>query len=309
MTVCIVCNKVNLLAEGGDGYDDAINELTQTAKRQDKQAAKLTRVKRNQLILEQRAAKRTIRSLKKAQQKLIDRLRYDLQNSSPEMLRSLATNRDLMTDYLLKNGFGDATADWIQSQQEMLSGVFEGVQSIDPLFNTNQIDPRSFQTLQLENTQAVFDDLILADTTKALRTALTTIDVVDDTTSVLSALANTMQKSTGRQLTEVKTKISEFGRASNAIAAKEAGLDQYLYTGPLDGLTRGFCFHLVNKVVNSSQMRKLNNNQIGNPLISGGGYNCRHSWSPVSKGYVEAADLELATDQDIRDANRAAKGG
>jgi len=50
-------------------------------------------------------------------------------------------------------------------------------------------------------------------------------------------------------------------------------------------------------------MRRLNNGQ-GLPVkTSGGGYNCRHSWSPVTQGFVDAANLTRATAQDITKAN------
>jgi len=37
--------------------------------------------------------------------------------------------------------------------------------------------------------------------------------------------------------------------------------------------------------------------------ISGGGYNCRHSWSPITDTFMEAAGLQKATAQDIAKAN------
>jgi len=39
----------------------------------------------------------------------------------------------------------------------------------------------------------------------------------------------------------------------------------------------------------------------------GGGYNCRHSWSPVSEGFLKAAGLDRATTKDISKANAGAK--
>jgi hypothetical protein len=59
-------------------------------------------------------------------------------------------------------------------------------------------------------------------------------------------------------------------------------------------------------VVDEKQMAALNNGQ-GLPVkLSGGGYNCRHSWSPVSQGFVDAANLTRATAADIAKANAGA---
>ena len=107
-----------------------------------------------------------------------------------------------------------------------------------------------------------------------------------------------------RDLTEIKTKLSQFGRSITAIAAEEADIDHFLYTGPDDGITRDFCEALVNKVVTSKQMRRLDNGQGLSVITSGGGYNCRHSWSPVTQGFIKSANLELATAKDINKANQ-----
>ena len=84
-------------------------------------------------------------------------------------------------------------------------------------------------------------------------------------------------------------------------------MNQYLYTGPRDGITRPFCDALINKVVSKDQMDKLNNGQGLSVQSSGGGYNCRHSWSPVTSAFVDVAKLDRATAQDIADANKGGK--
>lgn len=123
----------------------------------------------------------------------------------------------------------------------------------------------------------------------------------------MSNLAQSLQRGAGSLTTEVRTKISQFGRSVNMIAADAVGMDLYLYTGPKDGITRNFCKAIINKVVSKDQLSKLNNNQGLSVRSSGGGYNCRHSWSPVTSNFVELANLELATSKDIADANTGAK--
>lgn len=78
------------------------------------------------------------------------------------------------------------------------------------------------------------------------------------------------------------------------IAADNIGMDHYLYTGPKDGITRPFCRPLINKVVDKTQLGKLNNGQGLSVRTSGGGYNCRHSWSPVTESFMKAAGLDKA---------------
>jgi hypothetical protein len=60
-------------------------------------------------------------------------------------------------------------------------------------------------------------------------------------------------------------------------------------------------------VVDEKQMRSLSNGQ-GLPVkTSGGGYNCRHSWSPITEGFMVAAKLKKATASDIAKANAGAR--
>jgi hypothetical protein len=75
----------------------------------------------------------------------------------------------------------------------------------------------------------------------------------------------------------------------------------------MDGITRPFCRALVNKVVDERQMARLNNGQGLAVKTSGGGYNCRHSWSPVTESFIEAAELDQATASDINKANTGGK--
>ena len=153
---------------------------------------------------------------------------------------------------------------------------------------------------------SVFQDVIIPDTTKAIREALQGMSLGVPLKASMSALSAQLERSEGRQLTEVKTKIASYGRQVTAAVGESAGLDLYLYTGPRDGITRAFCKPLINKVVNEQQMARLDNGP-GLPVkLSGGGYNCRHSWSPVSQGFVDAAGLTMADAADIAKANSGA---
>ena len=161
--------------------------------------------------------------------------------------------------------------------------------------------------MQTATVQQIFDDVVIPTVANGVRDSLTAMTLDVPASVAISSLAQKMQQATGRQLTEINTKISMFGRAVTASIAEEAGLNLYLYTGPEDGLTRKFCSPLVGKVVSESQMKKLNNGQ-GLPVrTGGGGYNCRHSWSPISKGFMKAAKLPKATTADINKANAGGK--
>lgn len=86
----------------------------------------------------------------------------------------------------------------------------------------------------------------------------------------------------------------------------------YFYTGPdrKDSETvRPFCNVLVGKAIPHSLIGSLDNNQKGaNSVIQyGGGYNCRHSLTPVSKAYVELKKIKKVNRATVKRANAAAK--
>lgn len=77
------------------------------------------------------------------------------------------------------------------------------------------------------------------------------------------------------------TTVSVFGRQVEAM--KSTPDDVFVYVGPLDKVTRPFCRQHVGKVYTREQIDALDNKQLPNTFLTGGGYNCRHVWQAVSK--------------------------
>jgi len=63
----------------------------------------------------------------------------------------------------------------------------------------------------------------------------------------------------------------------------EAGITQYMYRGPKDIKTRPFCDERVGKTYSMDEIKAMDNGK-GQPKPVweyGGGWNCRHVWTPV----------------------------
>jgi hypothetical protein len=195
--------------------------------------------------------------------------------------------------------------DFLEQSDRVAAAALEAIQVLEPTASSASVQAQ-LDSFRVAAVDAVFQDVIIPDTTKAVREALQGMVLGVPLKASMSRLSAQMERSEGRQLTEVKTKIASYGRQVTAAVGESAGLDLYLYTGPRDGITRMFCKPLINKVVTEAQMARLNNGQ-GLPVkLSGGGYNCRHSWSPVSQGFVDAAGLTMADAADIAQANAGA---
>lgn len=243
------------------------------------------------------------RALKRSNKELVNNLESALEITTAEQL--LALPRAQLLEFVLRSGLGLAVEDFIGVQDTITATALDTLQVI--VSGASEADIPNLEALKVATADQVFQDVILPDALTAVRSALQGINAGVTASNAMSALSQRLEQSTGRQLTQVRTQLSIYGRETTALAAEAYDMDLYLYTGPKDGETREFCQPLINKVVTEKQMSQLNNGQ-GLPVkISGGGYNCRHSWSPVTDSFVEAAGLQMATSSDIQDANAGGK--
>ena len=64
---------------------------------------------------------------------------------------------------------------------------------------------------------------------------------------------------------------------------------RYEYSGLDDKLTRPFCEHLleVGKAYTRAEIEKMDNGQLPNVFLTGGGWNCRHQWILDTSSFIE----------------------
>lgn len=91
------------------------------------------------------------------------------------------------------------------------------------------------------------------------------------------------------------TTVNVFGRQVEALKAKGTPDEVFAYMGPADIKLRPFCYARVGKVYTRHEIDAMENGQMPNVFLSGGGYNCRHAWIAVSK--LSALRKLAGTDQ------------
>jgi hypothetical protein len=288
-----------------DADKKAIADLKTQLSSQSGARAEITKAKINELKTIIKAENTMKASLARARGSFLKTLETAIDATNPLTLLSL--DRDQLVDFILKGGMGIAVDDFINQADKITQSVNKTMGKIQPGLGITDTIQSELDIMQAAAVEGVFDDVILPTITAGVRDALTAISVDVPVSSAISALSLKMEKAQGRQLTEINTKLSMYGRSVTAAVAESAGIKYYLYTGPIDSLTRKFCLPLVDKVVSESQMRRLNNRQGLSVKTAGGGYNCRHSWSPVTEGFMKAAQLDKATTKDISDANKGAR--
>jgi hypothetical protein len=98
---------------------------------------------------------------------------------------------------------------------------------------------------------------------------------------IVADLAEQLHTSLSKAQTIFDTQTSIVGRQMERLLT-EKGDQAYLYVGPVDARTRDWCLERVGLVKTRDAIDQLDNGQLPNPFLTGGGYNCRHTWLAVS---------------------------
>lgn len=299
---CSVCNHhlnhhVTLAEKNAD--QEAIDDLKKQVQAEANPKMKtLLKSRLDILKKEVEVAKEFEKQLAKSTKKLQEAVTRLMKQGRGDILLNMSPLE--LKNFLISEGLGESIAYFEQSQLDIVQLTNEAMKAIDPNFISGDINIIS-STIQ-RTVSSVFDDSVIPDLTKAIKNTVNSALVIGSTKAPLDALASEFLKSVGRNTTQARLKIAEFGRSTQAINAESAGLDLFLYVGPKDGITRPFCRKLVGKVLSKSQINRLNNGQGAGPVLTtGGGYNCRHSWTPISKGFVQVMDLKQTNDDEIKD--------
>ena len=297
-------NNHNLLSE--ESADErALIELRKQVKNQSGIRAELTRAKIKELEVQIKAENKMKLALTKSRKTFVKNLTNIVDQSGS--LSVLSLDRPNMTDLILSGGYAGAVEEFEKQSDNMARASELTNKIIQPDLIKSERDQFIINLAKQTATERIFDELLIPKVSAGVRQSLLSLAFDTPLNLAMSNLSKRFEQAEKKELTEINTEISMYGRGVSAALAQSAGIDYFLYTGPDDGLTRPFCLAIVNKVVSSKQMIKLNNKQGLSVRTGGGGYNCRHSWTPVTMGFIKAASLDLATDADISKANGRAK--
>lgn len=131
---------------------------------------------------------------------------------------------------------------------------------------------------------------VAKDATEALRTAI--IDTVRSGVSpeaALSDIADAMRGTAAQVASTFDTGLAGFDRTVSTQTATDAGIEWFLYDGPVDDLTRDYCRARVGyRFTLASLDATPNDTGPQPPSVYCGGWGCRHRLVPL----VDQADLD-----------------
>jgi len=236
------------LAEASDADQQAIEDIRkQWINERNPQLKLLLKMRLDVLVKEVNSAKTFEEEMKKATNRLYRAIAEMVQQGQGQMLVSMSP--DELKSFLISSGMGDALTYFERSQVDIVELINKATIEIDPQFKS--APPNLIQAIAQQTSSQVFDAQILPSLSSAIRNMATTAIIVGSSKPVLDQMRVAFDKSVGVGTTQARTKIAEFGRSINALNADEAGLENFIYVGPKDGITRPFCRKLVGKVANA----------------------------------------------------------
>lgn len=167
----------------------------------------------------------------------------------------------------------------IENIQDLLSSEISDVQTVTAFMEWNKSNIVEFIEIAGVN---IRDVVRLAFTKESL-----------DVQKIIANTENYLDKSKGKIYNAINTGIMTVNRTVESQLAEDIGIQWFYYEGNKDKITRPFCLAILqnihpntgkkhSKYWHRDEIMSLNNNQIPNVLITGGGYNCRHRWRAVS---------------------------
>lgn len=100
--------------------------------------------------------------------------------------------------------------------------------------------------------------------------------------ALVQDIADVMDVTTRQARTLYDTAVSTFTRQVEQMQATGEGDELFAYVGPVDDKTRAFCAERVGEVFTRDEIDAMDNEQLPDTFLTGGGYNCRHAWKRVS---------------------------
>lgn len=97
--------------------------------------------------------------------------------------------------------------------------------------------------------------------------------------SLVQEIAALTEASEARARTIYDTAASTYSRHVDQLGLDPDAGDRFVYVGPNDDATRPFCReHLTGEERTRAELDSIDNGQLPNTLLTGGGWNCRHKW-------------------------------
>lgn len=146
----------------------------------------------------------------------------------------------------------------------------------------------AFKELRLADLLKLRDDLA-RDLSRAVFDGVLGLRPVD---RLVLDVSDRLEVSARQARTIYDTAVSTYSRQVDQLQATGDKDEAFIYVGPVDDVIREFCAEWVGKVLTRDEIDDLDNGQLPDVFLTGGGYNCRHAWKRVSRLDDELLELK-----------------
>lgn len=275
--------------------------------------------------------------------KMTDTYKSSLKNVVPDLMAFVRANYieksrlfspgaavsvQMVTDLLARAGLGQ----WFQIDPYLIGAAQTSIDALKDIYPEAMFTPANLSLQQsIQQTKTVTElefGRVSSAMTRAVMNELLSMQVIPRPLKAVSTVFAEQQNISQQHSSTILNTAMAMQQRTTAVAGGKA-LEQafpdkerwFFYGGPTGevgskrrkgvGVIRPFCSHLVNKAIRQRDMGKLNNNNKGAQdfTMYGGGYNCRHSLTPVTETWVKVTKVPKVDSNTIDKANKAAKGG
>lgn len=225
-------------------------------------------------------------------------------NTNQRNLARAVASRAQIEEMLLESGYRDSTTKLMRSYDMVADMSMRGFKYAginDPFSQTDARAIVAIKNLDLSRWERQGEDLAMAVQQSILDSVVGGSSFKDMSERIAAALIGDGQKEAAflaRSRTIANTTLQGFDRTLSNRIAEKAGITTFIYLGPDDGITRRFCASVLSTggdaefnipaletkepIYTQEQIDDMDNGQ-GLPVSQfAGGYNCRHSWNPIS---------------------------
>ena len=212
----------------------------------------------------------------------LESLTERLQDGEPEAFEAAQILGSLQTE-LVRGGLEEVTQDLNAAYADELAAIASQL---------SQYEEELFSDIDVD----VIEELINFDVSQVTQLAQQYVgdmrsqlmrQVLAGETPDIAAMINNITGSLESNLkTELDTLLAGFSRSVLVGKSKDLGFELFIYLGPDDEVTRPFCERLLDRdppIYTADEIEEMDNEQGLSVMTYGGGYNCRHEWSPISE--------------------------
>ena len=225
----------------------------------------------------------------------------NLTQSNAANARAVVTLQRELQGQLNALDYDGKVRDFIGQYDASITFAVQTLDALDiPVTKLAPLDAKALQALKAHDytfLTGAGEDTIQAVATGVVQNTLMGTprsQIIDNISSTLSVRLK------GQAATYADTALVSYDRRTAMATWSAAGLTAFLYRGPKDIKNRPFCDHYVGQVFTLDQIKaldkeleKYSKRPLLPAMIYGGGWSCRHVFTPVANGEAEAPGERL----------------